>query len=81
MAIALTTTDNPFNPFTHWESWLSYDEDAGHNTNQKLARVSNPSLDITDEEELAVLELEAIMFILEHDLTGLYMIVQDNAEE
>ena len=36
----LTTVDNPFNPFTEFDSWLAYDEQSGYNTNGLLARLT-----------------------------------------
>lgn len=28
----LTTIDNPYNPFTQWEQWYTYDMTSGYNT-------------------------------------------------
>lgn len=51
----LSTTDNPYNPFTEYESWLSFDEQNGYNTNGLLARMALTSDELTDEEnELAI---------------------------
>lgn len=30
MQMILTTTDNPWNPFTNWDEWYAYDEDKAH---------------------------------------------------
>jgi len=38
--IRVTTTDNPYDPFTHWEQWLLFDANAGYNTCGRLASVS-----------------------------------------
>lgn len=81
MAVALTTRDNPYSPFTEWKQWLSYDFSAGHNTNEKIARLANSVLDEEDEEAEAFLELQAFLFIIEHDPQNIYILVQDNGEE
>ena len=37
--VALTTTDNPYNPLTNYEEWDNYDRMNGYNTSEYLARV------------------------------------------
>lgn len=73
----LTTRDNPFDPHTQYDDWESWDRDHGYYTNELLARVTNPSADITDEDELRVLFLSGCMLIIETDLTGQYYIKPD----
>lgn len=70
----LTTKDNPYNPWTEWDLWLRWDEEHGYYTNALVARVSNPSLDITDEDELQELYEMATATILENDITEMYII-------
>lgn len=48
MASMLTTIDNPYNPYTHWDEWLSYDISHGYNTCGYLARFS--TLTMSDDE-------------------------------
>jgi hypothetical protein len=51
----LTTIDNPYDPFTQFESWLAYDEQKGYNTNGLLARLTLDSNELSNEEnELAI---------------------------
>ena len=76
---ALTTKDNPYSPFDEWELWLARDHELGHNTNEKIARLSNPSLDIEDESTLEQLYFLACMFIIEYDFEDLYHIVTQEA--
>lgn len=47
---AITTSDNPFDPFTQYDEWFAYDRDKGYNTCAKLARVSTASADMTEQE-------------------------------
>ena len=37
--VAITTTDNPYNPLTNYEEWDNYDRMNGYNTSEYLARV------------------------------------------
>ena len=36
---ALTTVDNPYNPFEQFTSWLLYDEEKGYHTCAYLGRI------------------------------------------
>jgi len=36
----LTTTDNPYNPFTQWDEWYFYDLSEGYNTCERLAKLA-----------------------------------------
>lgn len=70
-AIMLTTIDNPFNPFTQWDEWKSFDEDKGYFTCSYLARIAKTSDELSDVDyELAV--EEAINEICELNTLGLY---------
>lgn len=35
----ITTTDNPWNPFTQWDEWLAMDTALGYHTLERLARM------------------------------------------
>ena len=39
--VAITTLDNPFNPFTDFKQWYSYDIQMGYNTCERLASIVN----------------------------------------
>ena len=45
----LTTVDNPFDPFTHFEEWYKYDMLSGHNTCGYLSNMSHTSQKLSDE--------------------------------
>ena len=70
-ACALTTVDNPFNPFTQYAQWHLYDESNHHDCASLLARFANISDAMTDEENNMEIE-RAIDEIIASDLTGLY---------
>ena len=67
----LTTTDNPFNPFTDYDDWLAFDEDHGYYTNALLARVAVTSDQLSDSAENFARE-RAIDEIISEDPTGMY---------
>lgn len=47
--VMLTTYDNPYNPFTDFESWFKMDTLLGHNTCGLLAEYANVSSIFSDE--------------------------------
>lgn len=67
----LTTMDNPFDPFTQFDQWLSYDEDAGYYTNQYLARIARTSTEQSDVDQELSIEL-AIDEIISENILGIY---------
>lgn len=67
----LTTMDNPFDPFTQFEQWLSYDEDAGYYSNQYLARIARSSPEQSDTDQELAIE-QAIDEIISENILGIY---------
>ena len=62
---ALTTIDNPFDPFDQFTQWFLYDEEQGYHSCGYLAQIANTSNQLTDEEnnreiERAIDEIVAI---------------------
>lgn len=47
---ALTTIDNPYNPFDDFALWLLFDKEKGYNTCEYLARTVNLSSDLSEKE-------------------------------
>ena len=68
---AITTFDNPWDPFTQFEEWLAFDNERGYNTLNKLSRVANLPSDLTDEEEKIETE-KAIDAIIASDFLNIY---------
>lgn len=46
---AVTTMDNPWNPFTYPDEWADWDEEYGYTTNQWLALYALTSSSLDDE--------------------------------
>lgn len=76
----LTTTDNPYNPYTEWDSWLAFDREKKHFTNEYLARIVVSSPDLSEQEEEEAIDL-AIDEILELNINGLYITINENGEK
>ena len=68
----LTTVDNPFDPFTEFDSWYTWDFNHDYHTPGYLARVVVSSEELSEGEQLRAIE-EAIDTILEHDEMDLYI--------
>ena len=47
--LMLTTVDNPFNPFTEFDSWFAFDTEFGYNSCGLLDRFVNTSHELSDE--------------------------------
>ena len=47
--IALSTSDNPFNPLTDYDNWDSYDRQKGYNTADYLARIVKTTNEFGEE--------------------------------
>lgn len=69
----LTTTDNPYDPFTDNQSWQAYDEQSGYFTNGLLARLAITSPDLSDDENEKAIE-NAVNDII-NLFPGLYKVV------
>ena len=76
----LTTTDNPFDPFTQFEEWYVYDTQKGYNTCSYLARIAKTSEELSDSENDYILN-QAMQEIVDMNLTGNYIIVTRENEK
>ena len=75
----ISTTDNPFNPWTHYDQWFEWDTSRGYNTASYLATVVqliNANGRVSDDEALTL----AIDDILEFNITGNYHLVPEPKE-
>ena len=68
---ALTTVDNPFNPFDDFDSWFRFDCDKGYNSCAYLDRIAHTSDQLSDEENSKEIE-RAIDEIIKYDFMNVY---------
>lgn len=76
---ALTTFDNPFDPFEQFSDWFLFDVEKGYNTCAYLARIARTSDQFTDEENEREVEL-AINEIIRYDFMNIYKKVSRKKE-
>lgn len=71
--VLLTTVDNPWNPFTHWDEWYEFDESKGYHTCSLLARLSITSDELSDGDyHLAV--YQGMLDVLDINPFGMHRI-------
>ena len=70
----LSTSDNPWNPWTDYEAWLAYDMREGHNTLSLLDRVTYSSSEISEADQVLAVE-QGIADIIRLHSGGIYVAV------
>ena len=68
---ALTTIDNPFDPFDQFTFWFLFDEEKGYHSTAYLGRVVRTSEQLSDEENESEIE-RAIDEIIKYDFRNIY---------
>lgn len=71
----LTTIDNPYDPFTQFDEWYSFDVSKGYHTCGYLARISLSSEDLSPEDEAIAIDA-AIDEIIKFNVLGIYKKVE-----
>lgn len=75
--VMLTTVDNPWNPFTHFDEWREYDESSGYHTLALLGRVTVSSDEMSEsDQDLAV--LDGMKEIVRENVSGIHVLVNEN---
>ena len=77
---ALSTADNPFDPFTQFDQWYNYDTSKGYNSCSLLDRVAKTSDSLSDAENARMIEL-AIDEIVKYDPLGIRIKVKSKENE
>lgn len=67
----LTTVDNPYNPFTHYDEWNVFDETEQYYSNALLARIVVSSEELSEADQLLAIEL-AIDEIIKENVSGMH---------
>ena len=76
---ALTTIDNPYDPFEQFDEWFLFDVEKGYNSCAYLARVARTSDQLSDEENEVETE-RAIDEIIKYDFANIYKKVKENSQ-
>lgn len=82
----LSTSDNPWNPFTHYDEWNAWDIAAGYNTLALLDRVVVFPIDASDADQSLAIEyglqdiMEELGLIKNTEDQLLYILVTDPSE-
>lgn len=69
--VMLTTIDNPWDPFTHYDEWYQYDEHAGYHSTALLARVAITSDELSENDQLMAYE-QAVDEIVRENVSGIH---------
>lgn len=68
---AITTVDNPFDPFEQFQQWFLFDEQHDYHTSAYLARIAKTSEAFSDIENNKEIE-NAIDEIIKFDFENIY---------
>lgn len=71
-----TTPDNPFDPFTQMDRWLSWDNAMGYNTCRKLANYCKMSNMLTETEYDTILNMGIEEFMQQPESLG-YVLAEE----
>ncbi len=77
--VALTTIDNPYDPFTDFTKWMLFDEEKGYHTCSYLGRIARTSDQLSEEENNQEIE-RAIDEIIKYDFMNIYKKVESASE-
>ena len=68
---ALTTIDNPFDPFDQFIQWFLFDVEKGYNSCSYLARIAQTTEEMSEQEYNREIE-RAIDEIIQYDFMNIY---------
>jgi hypothetical protein len=71
IAKAITTIDNPFDPFDEFDDWYAFDESKGYHSCSYLARIAKTSSSLSDEENQRLVN-QAVDDIVRLNINGMY---------
>lgn len=75
----ITTVDNPYDPFTEFDKWYTWDTSKGYNSSAFLARVTRSSEALSEGDQMMDIE-RAIDEIVLFDVLDVYMKVSKDIQ-
>ena len=75
--VAITTSDNPFDPFDDFASWYNFDEQKGYRLVEMLGRITSVSDELPERDQLRVIEESIDLLVLIGVPEGVKKIVRD----
>lgn len=75
----LSTSDNPWNPWTEFMQWNAYDMQAGHHTLAYLSRITVSSMELSEADQDLAVE-QAIDEIMRLNISGMYIKIPEPAK-
>lgn len=70
MAVAITTSDNPFDYFDDFDNWFLYDIEKGYHTLEVMSRLTYTSTELSDKVYEAEVE-RVVDEMVYHDVINL----------
>jgi hypothetical protein len=67
----LTTVDNPFDPFTQFDEWLTFDERMGYYSLSFLDRIAKVSDELSEVDQALAIQ-DAIDEIVKENVSGMW---------
>ena len=74
---ALTTIDNPYDPFEQFDSWFLFDTEKGYNTCGYIARIIDTLPEFKDDPDSDEAAEAAIDEIIRNDFLNVYKKVEN----
>lgn len=68
----LSTSDNPYNPWTEFDQWRNWDEQSGYYTLAYLARICRTSHELSELDESQAIDI-AVQEIVDENINGMYI--------
>lgn len=75
----LSTSDNPYNPFTQFNEWYAFDRSHGYDCCGYLDRIARTSIELSEKDNHQAID-QAIDEILSYNLSGNYIKVERETE-
>ena len=73
----LSTTDNPYNPFTEFDQWYAHDTSVGHHTLSLLGRVCITSDELSELDQSRAID-HAMDEIVAENVSGIHILVSED---